>query len=101
VSVEDNLVANDAIYMSRDKRVIIYNIRLYNDYSFKITGLVESSSREGVYHRVSVIIKNKWITNGFCDCEGFAFLGGPCIHMIKLRNVGVRAIREYEMSIKH
>lgn len=65
--------------------------------SINLSGYVKSESKPSMLHYVemSYLPSGKQLLFGNCSCEAYRYYGGPCKHMLKLRNVYVK--NEYKL----
>jgi len=93
----ENLVA-----VSKKGYVAITDVRI-SDNLLTVTGYVVSRSRAirlgdevvRLYHltRIRMDLERRWIVSGYCTCEELFYYGGPCTHMVVMRNVVVKNLR--------
>ncbi len=96
--LEDAL--GDPLLESKEKDVRIYGLVSVGR-KIDIDGYVRSESREDIFHKVYVEYEpgSRNLMYGTCTCEAYRFIGNPCKHLLKLRNVFVKNERKLLGSV--
>lgn len=71
---------------SEDRKSMIYSLENTNN-KVKISGYVQSDSKPGLFHEVSLEYDKNRVISGSCDCESYQYRGFPCKHTLEMDKI--------------
>lgn len=87
---------------SEDKKSLIYSLENI-DNKTKISGYVQSDSKQGLFHEVSLEYDRNRLISGSCDCESYQYRGFPCKHTLEMGKIrpthGQPIIASYQKKV--